>query len=173
MSPLGLQQLVAGIWAVDGRIWALGMSRGRRPFSEKAVARLNAILPHVRAALRANHAVQCSPNDPSTSAERRSEWRLTPIQQLTAEYAIKGLANKEIAALMGRSPHTVRNALSEVFDRVGVSSRTQLAFAAARIGARDDGLPRTRSNEGPFAKTSAFEGERLLVDLMKNAAVRR
>jgi hypothetical protein len=42
--------------------------------------------------------------------------------------AIRGLTNREVAKLVGSSPNTVRNTLVEVFRKVGVTRRGELAF---------------------------------------------
>jgi len=41
-----------------------------------------------------------------------------------------GLTNKEVAAELGVSPHTIKNYLFRIFDKVGVSSRVELIYYA-------------------------------------------
>lgn len=43
----------------------------------------------------------------------------------------KGLQNREIAALLGTSHHTIRNQLAAIFRKLGVSTRAELAGLAA------------------------------------------
>jgi two-component system, NarL family, nitrate/nitrite response regulator NarL len=47
---------------------------------------------------------------------------------------VQGLTNREIADHMGLSPHTVKNYLFRVFDKLGVSNRTELLFMTLSQG---------------------------------------
>jgi two-component system nitrate/nitrite response regulator NarL len=47
---------------------------------------------------------------------------------------VQGLTNREIAERMGLSPHTVKNYLFRVFDKLGVSNRTELLFMTLSQG---------------------------------------
>lgn len=44
-----------------------------------------------------------------------------------ARLASEGLCNKDIAAMLGLSPQTVKNCLSRVFLKLGISRRRDLA----------------------------------------------
>ena len=43
-----------------------------------------------------------------------------------AVFAARGMRTGEIALILGTSPHTVRNQLSRIFEKLGVSSRVEL-----------------------------------------------
>jgi two-component system, NarL family, nitrate/nitrite response regulator NarL len=51
---------------------------------------------------------------------------------------VQGLTNREIAERMGLSPHTVKNYLFRVFDKLGVSNRTELLFMTLNGGNAED-----------------------------------
>jgi DNA-binding CsgD family transcriptional regulator len=55
------------------------------------------------------------------------QGELTPTEQRVAELAAEGLSNKEIAARLVVSVHTVEVHLSHAYAKLGVRSRTQLA----------------------------------------------
>ena len=57
---------------------------------------------------------------------------LTPRQTEIAELAALGQTNSEIAAALGISVNTVKARLKEVFERLGVCNRTELANALRR-----------------------------------------
>jgi DNA-binding NarL/FixJ family response regulator len=52
---------------------------------------------------------------------------LTQREKDTAELAIQGLRNKEIAQRLSLKESTVEQYLSHVYEKVGVDNRTQLA----------------------------------------------
>jgi DNA-binding CsgD family transcriptional regulator len=145
MLPSRLAAGMIRYFVMDGRLWFIGLSRGGTPFSARTRTRLDALFTHLRAALRA---VAWRANDEHASAIAAgmgAAWSLTPAQQRVMAYVIRGLTNEETAGLLGISSNTVRNTLAEVFKKVGVSRRSELAFLArsgavggpARISRRD------------------------------------
>lgn len=65
---------------------------------------------------------------------------LTDRQNETARLAARGHTNSEIAELLALSENTVKKHLKEVFERLDVASRTELAVRYARLAA-DDNVP--------------------------------
>src|SRR5262249_24612786 len=59
--------------------------------------------------------------DPSTVSQ------LTPQEQQVAAFVADGLSNKEVAAQLFLSPRTIDAHLRNVFAKLGITSRTQLA----------------------------------------------
>jgi DNA-binding NarL/FixJ family response regulator len=99
---------------------------------------------HLRAALEAFESIGAAPwaerarselrasgetarrRDPSTVAQ------LTPQERQVAGFVADGLSNKEVAAQLFLSPRTIDAHLRNVFAKLGVTSRTQLASLLAR-----------------------------------------
>lgn len=68
-------------------------------------------------------------------AARRDPWSLTAREYETLHRLVKGDSNQEIASTLGISVGTVKNHLTSVYKKLGVSSR-----AEAIVQARDQGL---------------------------------
>ena len=70
--------------------------------------------------------------------------RLSRRQGRVTEMVAQGFKNREIATALGIGVHVVRNYLSTVYDKVGVSNRVELAlwYEARRHGLHPaSGLP--------------------------------
>ena len=53
---------------------------------------------------------------------------LSPQEWRVAEMTAQGLKNREIAQLLGIGVHVVRNYLTGVYDKIGMSNRVELAL---------------------------------------------
>ena len=80
-------------------------------------------------------------NDFLRSLERGTESELaaricdlTPRERQVLEFVAKGLANDTIAARLGISEKTIRNQLSIIMSKLGVSSRAQTIVRAREVG---------------------------------------
>jgi DNA-binding CsgD family transcriptional regulator len=71
---------------------------------------------------------------------RRADGGLTPTEARVAELAAQGLRNAEIAARLYVTPKTVEAALSRVYRKLGLRSRTALARHLATHDAESDEL---------------------------------
>jgi DNA-binding NarL/FixJ family response regulator len=59
---------------------------------------------------------------------------ITGRERQVLEYLVQGLSNKEIARALGLSPHTVRNQLQRLQERLQARNRVQLAILAREMG---------------------------------------
>jgi DNA-binding CsgD family transcriptional regulator len=70
------------------------------------------------------------PVTPALQATEARAW-LTPAERDTAVLAAAGRSNKEIAEELILSPRTVENRLQRVYEKLGISGRTEVAEALA------------------------------------------
>ncbi len=77
--------------------------------------------------------------------------RIPPAKRQVLELVRAGKRNSEIATILGRSPNTVRNQLSELFTTFSVKSRAELVAALSRpIAALSVLHPRQRADRQVF-----------------------
>ncbi len=76
--------------------------------------------------------------EPSPSGSSQSA-AMSPQQRRILELLAQGLPNKEIARKLGIASSTVKNQLTVVFERLGVSNRTQAAMAARALVKNSEG----------------------------------
>ena len=60
-----------------------------------------------------------------------SRYGLSPREAEVAELVLRGYPNPVIASMLGIAPTTIKRHLTRVFDKIGVSSRTQLVSRLA------------------------------------------
>jgi len=72
--------------------------------------------------------------DSSRAQGGKLAFGLTPREREVMTLVSAGCANKEIARQCAVSEETVKHHLTRIFDKVGVSNRTELAMLAARHG---------------------------------------
>ena len=127
--PVGIEDMMR-LWLDPERPGArLEFDRSRPTFTERERDVLDVLLLHLEQFRR--HAVA-----------RRTPWLtlatasdgLTPREREVLELVAEGKTNAEIAALLWISPGTVRRHLENIFEKLGVHTRTA-AVAAARSGA--------------------------------------
>ena len=68
--------------------------------------------------------------DSSATASRRKRYGLTPRELEIISAVVAGYANKEVAEHFKISEDTVKHHLSNIFDKLGVSTRLELALFA-------------------------------------------
>lgn len=67
---------------------------------------------------------------PASGPGTRGSNHLTKREEEIAGLAAVGLTNREIAARLNLSEHTIRNYLFRIFDKLGISSRVELVLRA-------------------------------------------
>lgn len=142
LHPRGLRNAIVQHWSIDGRATGIGLTRSGSSFTDRERQRLDAIFPHLKCALRAR-AWLIGGADAYPGVGKGGPWALTAAQERTMSFVVRGLTNKEVAELLRISPNTVRNTLAEVFRKVGVTSRSELAYIV-RGSAGGDGFHRDR-----------------------------
>ena len=89
------------------------------------------------AALTTDEAVAYAQRGRGERKRPTSGWAsLTPAELDVARLVAEGLANKDIATRLFVSPRTVHSHLSHIYSKLGMSSRVQLAQAAAQQAAQ-------------------------------------
>lgn len=75
------------------------------------------------------HALEALANAPLVrSTNHKGLELLSARERQVVQYLAAGMSNREIAESLGLSPHTVKNYLFRIFDKLGVSSRTELLY---------------------------------------------
>jgi len=72
---------------------------------------------------------------------------LSKRERRVVELVAEGLSNREIETCLGLSRHTVKNLLSRIYDKLGVSNRVELVLFQANL---------TRRESAPWPRSSAY-----------------
>ncbi len=76
-----------------------------------------------------DHALEALANLPLVRAtNHKGIVLLSARESQVIQHLAAGMTNREIAQTLGLSPHTVKNYLFRIFDKLGVSSRTELLY---------------------------------------------
>jgi DNA-binding NarL/FixJ family response regulator len=105
------------------------------------------------------HALEALANSPLVRTTSHNGMELlSPRECQVIQHVAAGMSNREIADALELSPHTVKNYLFRIFDKLGVSSRTELLYltmnrssAAPSGAANGDGLSFSRLIEAAEA----------------------
>ena len=76
-----------------------------------------------------DHALEALANAPLVRATNHKGIELLSARERQViQHVAGGMTNREISHALGLSPHTVKNYLFRIFDKLGVSSRTELLY---------------------------------------------
>jgi DNA-binding NarL/FixJ family response regulator len=82
---------------------------------------------------------------PSTGPTRSDPWDLSRREREVLDLLAEGLTNREISRRLFITEKTASSHVTHILDKLGVSSRTEAALAAARAGVvaddREDSAP--------------------------------
>jgi DNA-binding NarL/FixJ family response regulator len=73
-----------------------------------------------------------APRDPPPRSDERAI--LTPRELEVLQWLAEGLANKQVAARLGLSEHTIKTHVTSVFEKLGVGTRAEAVARAVRLG---------------------------------------
>jgi len=90
----------------------------------------------LEAAIRKVHAGQrlLAPEAAARLADRMTSPSLTPREVAVLELVAKGKSNKEIGTVLSLAEGTVKTHLKRIYDKLGVSDRTEAALMAVQRG---------------------------------------
>jgi DNA-binding CsgD family transcriptional regulator len=135
VRPAGMRCFMAGLPRFRGRPSSLLAFHRYGPHSH-FVAREKELLRSILGGLGLVEAAFRADASHAKDAERASGRPLGPREAEVASLIARGLQNKEIAALLGTSPETVRKQSIRVYEKLGVSGRVQLALRLAAPNGR-------------------------------------
>jgi DNA-binding CsgD family transcriptional regulator len=139
MWPHRVSVFTTVMWRNRHGAFAFHLARcGRgKQFRRGELEKLRALLPSIKLAEAYGGARLCA-TDPPVSLGF-DQWvaavGLTRAERRITELVMRGLQNREIAALLRVSPLTVRNQLVSVFRKANVSNRAELVFLSTTASA--------------------------------------
>lgn len=88
-----------------------------------------------------------NPSESRPSRQASSLSMLTPREESVVRLVVAGMGNREISETLHLSPHTVKNYLVKIFEKLGLSSRVELVlFAAPKLSTADASLEQAISS---------------------------
>jgi|SRR5499427_1826416 len=85
------------------------------------------------------HALEALAKSPLVRATNQQGLELlSERERQVVQYLAAGMTNREIADSLGLSRHTIKNYLFRIFDKLGVSSRTELLYLTMSNGQRSE-----------------------------------
>ncbi len=102
-----------------------------------------------------DHALEALANLPLVRATNHKGIELLSARERQViQHVAGGMSNREIAHALGLSPHTVKNYLFRIFDKLGVSSRTELLYLTMN---NSPGQPQSTANGDSSAFSTIIE----------------
>ena len=144
LIPTGMRQMLVRASVRHGNVAGFNLERRglSLPFSDADLRLVDVVAPFL-------HIVEVLTLEASDFGLEgfASAYRLSPREAEFVDLVVKGLQNAEIAMLARISTNTVRNTLAKVFEKVGVTTRSELAYAATTYR-----NPKGRSTLAPICR---------------------
>ncbi len=109
------------------------MSRRVDAFSPRQVAQLRRIASIIAIGDALHQRLDDAPTASTPIGLVCDDQRLSPRQREITEHVALGLTNREIAAALGLSPHSVRNHLARIFEATGAANRADVVRRAVLV----------------------------------------
>lgn len=140
LFPTGMRHMLVRTSVRHGNVAGFNLERRglASPFSEAALQLVDVVSPFLHI-VEVLHLQQ--EGDAGTSAFAETH-RLSKREAEFLDLLVRGLQNSEIGMLTRVSVNTVRNTLSRIFEKVGVTTRSELTYLATQFAeARAPGSP--------------------------------
>lgn len=104
-----------------------------------------------------DHALEALANAPLVRATNHKGIELLSARERQViQHLAAGMTNREIAQALALSPHTVKNYLFRIFDKLGVSSRTELLYLTMNHAQGQPARSMENAMDGPAEKGAAM-----------------
>lgn len=135
LRPLGQRAVCIVHLIVQGRVVGavVLLSRRATAFDAAQVACLRRVAPLIAVGDALHQRLSQVATSSVPVALACQDQRLSPRQRQITEHVALGLSNREIAAVLGLSPHSVRNHLVRIFEAIGASNRTDVVRRAVFV----------------------------------------
>jgi DNA-binding CsgD family transcriptional regulator len=133
LRPRGIESFISHTWWDQGRMHCVSLARtGRvRRLERREADVLDRLAPLLVLGERLHG--QSGGRALSDAHVWAQAQGLSRAEQRVVDLVARGLTNREIGGVLGSSPNTVRNQLSSVYRKLGVSTRTELAFVLSSV----------------------------------------
>jgi|SRR6188768_302207 len=129
LHPTGMQHMIVRVGIRHGNIAGFNLERrSATPFSLRELTLVDVVAPF----LHIVEVLTLRGQDDSGLDDLTEKYSLTSRERELVGLTARGLQNNEIALLADISAHTVRNTLAKVFEKVGVTNRSELTYLASR-----------------------------------------
>lgn len=180
---LGIIDAVGCYWGSADRLLSAGFFRyaPNPPYSESECVHLSRVIP-IFANLAAAHSASCGPfllGEPADAAgtpeeeiqrltanlERAAFWTLTERERQVCVRILFGYSTEEIARQLGIGLCTVNSHRSRAYERLGISSQSEIFSLCLNSLAHLGSFPHQRAERGTLVRTPEQEVQSLSEDL--------